>query len=256
MEKKAKILFIVKLVSTILTGGMGILLIAALGDIYFASPDNDPFNTASISAHSPYFITVLVLFLVVLCASILSAIFLPKEKRTFDKRGKQEFLNQLRYYKESSAFKEEEKKEVAAIQKKRHILLWITSIVSFALFVFPLAYVCNPAHFSAYGDLASEAIALAIHTLPFLLVIYILFLIYSFLNDKELEKEIKLYRKLPLKKEKSEKDEKKEKLLKTILQASILVLAITFILVGAVRGEAESVMAKAINICTECIGLG
>ena len=41
-----------------------------------------------------------------------------------------------------------------------------------------------------------------------------------------------------------------------VARASIAVVAITFIIVGAVNGDARDVFVKAINICTECIGLG
>jgi len=38
--------------------------------------------------------------------------------------------------------------------------------------------------------------------------------------------------------------------------AVLLILAITLLAIGVWRGEAEIVLRKAVNICTECIGLG
>ncbi len=40
------------------------------------------------------------------------------------------------------------------------------------------------------------------------------------------------------------------------LQAAILLAGIVFASFGAFRGEAETVLAKAIKICLECIGIG
>lgn len=37
---------------------------------------------------------------------------------------------------------------------------------------------------------------------------------------------------------------------------ALLVLAAAFLAIGAARGEDETVLRKAVNICMECIGLG
>ena len=43
---------------------------------------------------------------------------------------------------------------------------------------------------------------------------------------------------------------------KVIIQVSILCIAVVMIIIGITNGGAEDVLQKAINICTECIGLG
>ena len=40
------------------------------------------------------------------------------------------------------------------------------------------------------------------------------------------------------------------------LRLALAVLALTFIILGVMNGGARDVLVKAINICTECIGLG
>ncbi|WP_138160356.1 CD1871A family CXXC motif-containing protein [Peptoniphilus catoniae] len=40
------------------------------------------------------------------------------------------------------------------------------------------------------------------------------------------------------------------------IRASLFCLSIFFIAYGAYRGEADSVLSKAIRICLECIGIG
>lgn len=50
--------------------------------------------------------------------------------------------------------------------------------------------------------------------------------------------------------------DKMNKVLLIVARAAVGVIAVTFIVVGAVNGGANDVLVKAINICTECIGLG
>ena len=42
----------------------------------------------------------------------------------------------------------------------------------------------------------------------------------------------------------------------TAAQLALLVMGVVFIVHGAVRGEAGLVLAKAIKICLECVGIG
>ena len=41
-----------------------------------------------------------------------------------------------------------------------------------------------------------------------------------------------------------------------ILRAVVLIAAVLLIIAGIVNGGALDVLVKAINICTECVGLG
>ena len=46
------------------------------------------------------------------------------------------------------------------------------------------------------------------------------------------------------------------KAIKPVAQVALLIAGITMVSFGAVRGEAEAVLAKAIRLCLECIGIG
>lgn len=43
---------------------------------------------------------------------------------------------------------------------------------------------------------------------------------------------------------------------KAAAQATLLVVGIAMLCFGAWRGEAETVLSKAINVCLECVGIG
>lgn len=43
---------------------------------------------------------------------------------------------------------------------------------------------------------------------------------------------------------------------RAIVRYSILSLSITFVFLGIIREEHETVIIKAINVCLECIGIG
>ena len=46
------------------------------------------------------------------------------------------------------------------------------------------------------------------------------------------------------------------KAIKPVAQVALLIGGIAMVSFGAVRGEADAVLAKAIRLCLECIGIG
>lgn len=46
------------------------------------------------------------------------------------------------------------------------------------------------------------------------------------------------------------------KAVKPVVQVALLIVGIAMVCFGVMRGEADSVLAKAIRLCLECIGIG
>ena len=78
-------------------------------------------------------------------------------------------------------------------------------------------------------------------------------------GKKSMEKEIELLKKIPDKKGGEVNDRKGSAALDRILLAvkiAVVLLGVAALVYGAVKGGFSDVMTKAVNICTECIGLG
>ena len=50
------------------------------------------------------------------------------------------------------------------------------------------------------------------------------------------------------------KEAKRKK--KAVFQIALIICGITMLCYGALRGEAETVLSKAIRLCLECVGIG
>ena len=128
-----------------------------------------------------------------------------------------------------------------------------------------LIYLINPAHFAESSPDGLEHVigSMVAHILPWI-VIGIGFLISSTIQQERCMKRELEAAAEPLKKEKEEgvspaplkrSDKMPEDKLNKI-RFIILALAVIFIIAGIANGNMHAVMVKAINICTECVGLG
>lgn len=86
---------------------------------------------------------------------------------------------------------------------------------------------------------------------------YAIFTVYH--NDKSLQREIELVKQVPSadnkKVESGSSDTRSEKK-ENILRYALLLVSIAILIYGFISGGTVDVLTKAINICTECIGLG
>lgn len=146
--------------------------------------------------------------------------------------------------------------------RKIHKIILISSLVIFGIMgLLTCLYVCNPNNF-IYKDgvnITTQIVQMVIHCIPWLIISFIVGLASSYVNDYYYGKMVSVCKVL-LKDNKKERLtlelNKKKKIILYSVQACIIVLAVVFIIVGAIDGGYEGAHQKAINICTECIGLG
>ena len=151
------------------------------------------------------------------------------------------------------------KNKLTQLKKKNLIAQIIVLVITIISSIMGLGYLLNIKHFDPSGDLFKQATAMSVHLLPFVIISFIAFIGYAFYKEfnagiisKILLEVIKTNGKVTY----QEIESKKNKLIKNIVQLSILCIAIVFIIIGVNNGGASDTLQKAINICTECIGLG
>ena len=154
----------------------------------------------------------------------------------------------------SEAMKEE--------RKKQKMLFW-TGWALFALCMVPIVlYVTNGTHFPD-GNLEAMIAALALHVFPWAVLGLGCLSFSSMLQEKSMLREtaaaqarIKEEKAAGILPEPKVKAQKKNAKAKRVLQIAVAVAAVVFIILGVYNGSAKAVLTKAVNICTECVGLG
>ncbi len=149
--------------------------------------------------------------------------------------------------------------EILKERKKQQAFRW-GSRALFAGCMVPVALYClDRGHFPE-SDLEGMAASLALHTAPFVAAGMLVLLLGALLEEKSIRREIEAARSrlregknsLPAAGGAGRKPDRWIPAVRTVL----LVAAAVFIVLGILNGSLNDVLLKAINICTECIGLG
>jgi len=151
-----------------------------------------------------------------------------------------------------------------SLQKKYLAAGWIL----FGMCMIPvLIYVVNPAHFPADG-LEQMFSSLLLGILPWTFLGLAIVLFFSFLRSRSMAREVSLLKECAAGERKvtvaaSEAsvqedvpDGRKKSRLVMWVRVIVLAAAVAMIIAGALNGSLRDVLIKAINLCTECVGLG
>lgn len=154
---------------------------------------------------------------------------------------------------------EEIKNQLNKLNKKNMIGLIIVLVITLGSSIMGLGYLLNIKHFDPSGDLFLQASLMSLHLMPWVIISFGAFIAYSFykeFNAKQICKILLEVIKTNGKVTYQEIESRKKQLIKNIVQVSIICLAIVLIIIGVNNGGASDTLQKAVNICTECIGLG
>lgn len=148
-------------------------------------------------------------------------------------------------------------KDISKERKKRLIIFISVSIIALLLMIFPARYLFTKANFPGENT-NNEIKKMVLNVLPFIAINFILFGGYVYYYLKSINKEIILLRDIvkyvkaqPIIKSKKQNNQ----LYLNITRGAIFITSITFIVLGIFNGGYKDVLVKAINICTECVGL-
>ncbi len=257
MNKNKKLNQLFLLLVSIQTILMGIVFIIQIFRIYYGN--HQEFTRAICGKYILQILPVIVIWIVLI---ILSYIYHKLSNAKDQHSIKLTNVGKLKFYEAMCPDYNVENEQYQMLKKennKRKIAWMINIIVIILCSLMGLLYLINVDHFKSEGNLSLQAIQMTIHLLPWVIISFISLIICLYYEETSSLKSIEIIKviinqegkKLSLHQNRSKRN---KKLL--IIRLSIIVVAVGLIIHGIINGGASDVLQKAINICTECIGLG
>lgn len=252
-EKLIFFLRIYNIIFSIVLGIAGICLIAGCITIY--NMGDKPFSREIVGETFSHIAIPVYICLAMLVLNILFEIILPTvEKKRKPRIDHQGILGRLYQNRDLNTAPEELRNNILKLQKNR-MFFCVARFVVLVISAIPfLIYALNGNNFHSTEINSSMVHAMWI-MIPCLVVSFGFAIFTSYHNTRKLQEEIELAKQIPT--SAGMADEKTS--CSTPLQiAKIVIVAASlfFIVYGFLDGGTISVITKAINICTECIGLG
>ena len=238
---------------------VGILLIISCVSIYRLG--DRPFTPENISnAFSKISIPVYVTLATVVAVAIFSLILPRSEEKARGVLTKKNVLARLSARVDRNGQDENIIAKLDAEQKRRKIMLFVAVGLCILSAVPSLILVLSPSSYTA--DYNASVVTLSYVILPSAFLTMGICVAYNYLEGKSLDRSISLTKSaLASQKGMAQKAPEAQiidKGQKTvfIFRTALLVVAFALLIVGIVGGGMADVLSKAVNICTECIGLG
>lgn len=266
MNKNYVINRIYKIIISILSIILGLMMILFSFTIYFKGKSiiehEDPlyqiYNVDILSKYLKLLLIPFILWLLAIIVSvILSYVYPYKEK---EKHKQNIFITYELLKNRISSINSDELISINNERKNRKLGFIIVSVISLLLMIFPARYLFTFSNFTA-SNISSkdEAIKMVINVFPFIVGAFVLFGGYIFYITNSIKKEINMIQSF-FKNNKDIKIDEEKKIKNNnkninIVRICVGVISIVFIIIGIFNGGVDNVLAKAINICTECIGL-
>lgn len=260
-ETKKRIHLVYGIVLSVVTVFAGICFIAACCNIYYSgvAANVSQIYTREIVAESFSKIAIPVYScLVLVIGGMILNMALPLEKvKVKPEKNLPLILQKLREKTDLAACDENLRNAIRKQRKQRKELRDLCIFSLSLACVLILRYVCNAEHWEANSTpsmVKAMYVMFGTLSLPFLLTVFA-----TYRNRKSMEKEIELMRQAAAQAPREvEKTAPKARSSRTanITRIVILAAAVVLVVLGACNEGTKDILTKAVNICTECVGLG
>lgn len=269
---KKRIRFVWRIATSLLLIVTGVLFMASCYSIYKSG--DSPFTRDSISASfSKIAVLTYVTIFAVIGGAVIEISFPPEKKKLTGKRTDLLVMKSLYAKTNISALADDIRLSIEREEKLRHVM----RIIVIVLFIFsgflPLIYLLNPNNFPAIaGEYNSEILRGMLFYLACLTPVFVYEIVYVIACDKSIIRETEKLKEAIKENgisdcKSTDKNEgvfrkiavfvnNNEKSLILGVRIAFVGCAIGFIIAGIFNGGMNNLLNKAINICTECIGLG
>lgn len=246
---------------------MGIATICVVADIYYSWQGTGAIFTQQKVAQS---LQKLAIPLIILVGMIVGGVVFPLRNLV----AKPDIENKLRIVSSKRYIANDQKEYGNAMAKynklsKIKMIVWIVTLAILVVcIVAQLYYLLNTANFLG-TDISAEMLAMTKNILPWItisLVSQIVCSIVSAIISRQQLGQLKIVIKnsdgiIETTQDDKTKIEKIKNIFDStlflnIFRAIVLILSVVFVVIGITNGGARDVLVKAINICSECIGLG
>ena len=248
----------IHLIYGVITGAIsvlaGVCLIAACLAIYRSG--DSPFSPASVAEHFSSIAIPVYLCLIFIVGGFLLDLIWPIQRKKARRTTHHAMLLHRLWEQKDVAENETVRLAVENEHRARKLRVSVgAALLVLCSFVF-LFYAVDPSHYHQTEITQSMVSAMWV-LLPCLAIPFAWALYASCHAKKSMEREIELLKSLPNRTEpKPAVDPRSERNRIQFLRGAVLAIALVILVYGFLAGGTADVLTKAINICTECIGLG
>ena len=252
MFSKQKLLFFYRIILSCVIVLAGICLMVACVGIYRSG--DEPFSRAAVAAaFSPISIPVYLCLAMVLGGFLLKLLFPTPAEKIAPVKQPSVTLQRLHQKADLDICANDLKTQILAQQKLRKTQKRIYAAILAACVLIFLAYALDGSHFHT-SEINTSMIRAMWVLLPCLAVSFGSCIWFLHVRKNSILKEIELLKQCP------KKDVPQSEIVKSCncvkLRYALLLAAAALALFGFFSGGTADVLTKAVNICTECIGLG